>query len=214
MASYQFNAIPKLTTREIKKFWGHIDKTPGQGPNGDCWGWKSRKSRKSPKPALRIRGKRMRASRIAYFIQFGKDPGHLFVCHSCDNPPCNNGEHFFLGTDADNKADMYKKHRLPTGDNHWSRRFPEKVIRGDQHRWHYDLESRNYGDKNGMRKHPEKVVRGERQHLAKLTTAKVKTIRKEYATGKVLQKTLAKKYGVSLMTICRAVNRQTWAHVN
>mgnify|MGYP000859527147 FL=1 len=52
------------------------------------------------------------AHRLAWTLANGPVPSGLFVCHHCDNPPCINIDHLFLGTAADNMQDAAAKGRL------------------------------------------------------------------------------------------------------
>lgn len=55
--------------------------------------------------------KRIGVHRFSYEIHFGEIPIGLCVLHKCDNPPCCNPDHLFLGTPADNAIDRDKKLR-------------------------------------------------------------------------------------------------------
>jgi hypothetical protein len=65
-------------------------------------------------------GKKLYVHRAIWEIVFGFIPERLCVLHKCDNPPCANPAHLFLGTKADNIADMVSKGRQrgPRGTQH------------------------------------------------------------------------------------------------
>jgi hypothetical protein len=73
-------------------------------------------------------------------------------------------------------------------------------------RW--DTERNNQRDR---RRHGT-VYEGERQHLAKLTCENVREIRRRRTNGESAP-SLAKAFGVSLCTMCRVINGETWKHV-
>jgi hypothetical protein len=70
------------------------------------------------------------AHRWAWLTVYGPIPVGLFVCHRCDNPPCINPEHLFLGTAADNMRDAQEKRRIA-----WPRGERERCRNGHFPQW-------------------------------------------------------------------------------
>lgn len=60
---------------------------------------------------LRVDGKMCGAHRVAYEAFIGPIPSGSLVCHHCDVRACIRPEHLFLGSHADNVADMIAKKR-------------------------------------------------------------------------------------------------------
>jgi hypothetical protein len=55
------------------------------------------------------------ASRAAWLVTYGDIPEGMQVCHRCDNPPCCEPTHLFLGTTQENTADRVAKSRTARG---------------------------------------------------------------------------------------------------
>mgnify|MGYP001601851232 CR=1 FL=1 len=91
------------------RFWRKVDASAGLDA---CWPWRVCRDRKSY-GLFSLDGRKHCASRVAWILTHG-DPGSLDVLHHCDNPPCVNPAHLFLGDAHANLLDAAKKGRLVT----------------------------------------------------------------------------------------------------
>ncbi len=170
-----------------RRFWAKVDKT------GECWLWTGRRD-KDGYGRFRPNGKSCDrgAHRVSFVLHGGTIPDGAFVCHSCDNPPCVNPAHLWLGTAQDNSDDMVSKGRQGVGNT---------------------ALTAARGDRNGARTKPESRARGERNGSAVLTEEHVRLIRAAYAGGES-QGSIGRRMDIPQAHISRIVRRTLWAHVH
>lgn len=99
---------PSWRARKIFAFWKKADKSSG------CWEWTGPRNSTSGYGQVNLFGKHQTAHRWSWELTNGDIPKGMWILHRCDNPPCFNPEHLFLGTPADNVLDAQIKGRRPS----------------------------------------------------------------------------------------------------
>lgn len=175
----------------MSRFWSKVDKS------GDCWNWTARTDRHGYGKFRPDGGNisEVGAHRVSWVIANGPIPNDRIVCHTCDNRLCVNPAHLWLGTPAENSADMARKGRVICGNT------PDTAARGDRH-W--------------SRTHPEEFAaahRGERNPSARLNEDIVRSIRIAFAGGES-QGSIGRRLGIPQPHVSRIVLRRSWPHVD
>jgi hypothetical protein len=95
----------------VKKFWSKVNKNgPIHPVHGQCWIWEGSIGQYGYGQVGRRR-KLIGTHRYAWTISNGDIPKGMGVLHKCDNRPCVNPDHLFLGTFKDNMNDKVRKGR-------------------------------------------------------------------------------------------------------
>jgi HNH endonuclease len=177
----------------VVRFWSRVDVQDLD----QCWAWKGYSRDGRYGTVVDEDGVNRPAHRIAWELWHNASilPGYL-ARHVCDNPICCNPTHVILGTSADNTHDAIERNRFCVGDNHWTRKHPERVLRGAAHPAAQNPELRR-GTKNGR---------------AILTDDDVRQIRSLKASG-VSPVVLAARYRISKNQIFKIARGEAWSHV-
>jgi hypothetical protein len=98
--------LPPLPVMDLaKRITAHLIRTP----NG-CLEWTGSRLPRGY-GHLKAAGKDRYAHRLTWELAHGPIPDGMYVCHTCDNPPCCEITHLWLGTPTDNAADRDAKGR-------------------------------------------------------------------------------------------------------
>jgi len=111
ISSFKPATLPEI----VDRFWTRVDRSAGAE---GCWPWVAGKSG-CGYGTLGVNWTDQYVHRLSYEMNFGPIPDGMCVCHHCDNPPCVNPLHLFLGTVGDNVRDMVQKGR-------WRRPIPRR----------------------------------------------------------------------------------------
>jgi len=163
-------------------FWSHVQIGDGLA----CWEWQRSRTDRGGYGKLWRDGKLVRAHRVAWELTYGQIPEGSLVLHRCDNPPCCNPAHLFLGTHQDNHADMHAKGRYMTAKRRSGYRASARKLRG------------------------RAGLSGERNGRAVLSALQVADIRARYLAGGISQSRLGSEYGVSQVMISHIVLGRSW----
>lgn len=194
-----------MDDKALARFWSRVREDPATG----CWLWIGAVNNKGYGRMTAGSRRKMFAHRLSYEHFIGPVGEGLCVLHDCpsgDNAACVNPEHLWLGTHAENMADMASKGR------HGSISKPERVARGDRHASRTKPWAIARGERHGWRTKPESMPKGAAHYKAKLTDEKVREMFTMKSRG-MSTAAIARAVGVTNGTASLVLRRINWKHV-
>ena len=118
------NATPEQIE---ERMFNDYNKKVIRNDNG-CWGWSG--NIKDGYGTIKKDKQSIKIHRYIWEKTYGPIPDGLIICHKCDNPPCSNIDHLFLGTHADNFKDMLSKKRQkgPIADKNYNTKLKKEDV--------------------------------------------------------------------------------------
>lgn len=119
---YQLKSDQSIQNKE-KRFFSKVKKM------NYCWPWQGLIFKRTGYGIFQFCRKNLLAHRASWEIHNGQIPNGLCILHRCDNRPCVNPGHLFLGTRQDNMDDMVKKGRSLKGERHSMAKLKEQDVK-------------------------------------------------------------------------------------
>lgn len=112
-------------TKGPARFWAKVNKGPH--PTG-CWVWTGYRQKFGYGWLCRGHSAGVLAHRYSWQLLVGTIPKDKFILHHCDNPPCVNPAHLYVGSFQENASDMAARGRSTKGERSWRAKLTEAQV--------------------------------------------------------------------------------------